>query len=118
MQNLRSVLEQVQSQGVRGDAWIDGSFLTEKLNPDDVDIVVVVSGAEYMAMNRSTRTFFDWFSANSLYDTHKCDNYGFVKDDAAEAEWAYAFWLRQFGFSRGKDMKGLAVIKLPFLVVP
>lgn len=118
MVNLRNILAQMQSQGMRGDVWVDGSFLTEKLNPDDVDLVLVVSGDEYMAMTPSSRNFFQWFSTNSLYDRYKCDNYGFVNDKAAEAEYAYAFWLRQFGFSRGQDMKGLAVIKLPFLVMP
>ena len=118
MANLRKILAEMQAQGMRGDVWVDGSFLTEKLNPDDVDIVLVVSGDEFLAMGPRSRTFFQWFSTTSLYDTHKCDNYGFVKDQAAESEYAYAFWLKQFGFSRGEDMKGLAVIKLPFLVLP
>jgi hypothetical protein len=118
MANVRAILEQMQRQGIRGDVWLDGSFLTEKLNPDDVDIVLVVSGKELKAMPSKTRAFFDWFRTTNLYDSHRCDNYAFVYDEGPEAEYLFAYWLRQFGFSRGQDMKGLAVVKLPFLVVP
>ena len=31
----------------------------------------------------------------------------------AENEWLYAYWLRQYGWSRGLDMKGIALVGLP-----
>lgn len=117
--NLRLVLEHMQRNGMRGKVWIDGSFLTEKLNPDDVDLVFVVSAAEYQAMTDNQQAYLEWFTNTNLYDRHKCDNYVFIRDDAvAEAEYTYAYWLKQFGFSRGDEMKGLAVITLPYVVIP
>ena len=32
---------------VVGELWVDGSFLTEKINPKDVDVVLRVDGALY-----------------------------------------------------------------------
>lgn len=117
MSRLEDVISMIQRNGMRGEIWIDGSFLTEKLNPDDVDIVLVVHSSEYMRMNSSERRFFDWFRATSLYDTHRCDNYILIRDDTIpEFEYMYAYWVKQFGFSRGNNMKGLAVIQIPFVV--
>lgn len=104
---------------MRGAVWIDGSFLTEKLNPDDIDILLSIDVNEYNSMTLAQRQFFDWFRTNSLYDDYRLDNYGVVLDrNVPEAEYMYAYWLKQFGFSRGEHMKGVAVINIPFLVTP
>src|SRR5690606_34879118 len=99
--------------------WVDGSFVTDKLNPDDVDLAFVISAAAFRSMDIRQRQFFDWFRATSLKGQYKCDNYCFVHDEVVpEAEWLRAYWLRQFGFSRASEMKGLAVVKVPFVVMP
>jgi hypothetical protein len=68
-------------------------------------------------MNAAQLNFFNWFRTTSLKDQYKCDNYGVLLDPSqAEADYMFAYWLKQFGFSRGEHMKGLAVISLPFLV--
>lgn len=119
MSRLEAVIALIQQGGMRGVIWIDGSFLTEKLNPDDVDILLAITIDEYRSMDEKQKDFFDWFRANSLYEQYKCDNYGvLIGAQIAEAEYMYAYWLKQFGFSRGDQMKGLAVITVPFLVVP
>jgi hypothetical protein len=98
---------------------VDGSFLTEKLNPEDADIILAISGAELRGLNAHQRQFFDWYRTSRLRHPYRCDNYGIVIEDGVpECEWLHAYWLRQFGFSRADEMKGLAVIKVPFLVVP
>lgn len=114
--NLSKIVSQIQQNGMKGEVWIDGSFLTEKLNPDDSDIILVVDSSEHSKMDANQRKYFDWFNAVSLYDNFRCDNYTLIRDNSAFGEWNYAYWLRQFGFSRADQMKGLAVIKVPFLV--
>lgn len=119
MENLEGLLALLQQNGMRGEVWVDGSFTTEKLNPDDVDLILVLDSEEFGRFTPEQRTFFQWFSSTSLYDRFRCDNYGMVRDAArSENEWTLAYWLRQFGWSRGNEMKGLAVIRLPFLVRP
>jgi len=119
MDRLEAVISLIQQNGMRGDIWIDGSFLTEKLNPDDVDILLTINVAEYRRMTARQVKFFDWFRTTSLREQYKCDNYGVLLDpSAAEAEYMFAYWLKQFGFSRGEQMKGLAVISVPFVVMP
>jgi hypothetical protein len=119
MRNLEGLIGLINQNRMAGSIWVDGSFLTQKLNPDDVDLILVLASNFYLGMDAQQRQFFNWFSSNSLYDSYRCDNYGVVLDRSQpEGEWSYAYWLRQFGFSRGNDMKGMALIQVPFLVTP
>lgn len=119
MLKLNSALEMLNRNGMRGKVWIDGSFLTEKLNPDDVDLILWVESAVFRALAPQQRAFLEWFRTESLWDQYRIDNYAVVYDETvAEGEYMYAYWLRQFGFSRGHEMKGLAVVTLPYLVAP
>jgi hypothetical protein len=102
-----------------GNIWVDGSFLTQKLNPDDVDLLLVIDISDYRRMDAAQLQFFNWFRTNTFNETHKCDNYGIIMDrNHPMGEWNYAYWLKQFGFSRSGDMKGMATIAVPFVVSP
>ena len=118
MGNLERVIAEINKQGIAGDIWIDGSFLTEKLNPDDVDIAFIVSTTVFHNLSTSQRRFFEQFSGTSLYDLYKIDNYGIVLDHGdPRSHWLYSYWLRQFGFSRADEMKGILKIAVPFVIV-
>ena len=99
--NLENTIIEINRQGIMGQIWIDGSFLTEKLNPDDVDVALVLLRSTYQSLSVDQRHFFDNFRRTSRYDQYKIDNYGIVLEPAqATDQWMYAYWLRQFGFSR------------------
>ena len=118
MKNVEAVIAQINQQAISGEIWIDGSFLTEKLNPDDADIAFLVSGASFRGLTIAQRSFFDHFRTTSYYDQFRIDNYGLAIDtDAPAGQWNYAYWLRQFGFSRAEEMKGILQIPVPFVVV-
>lgn len=119
MNNLEKLIERINHSAIAGVIWVDGSFLTEKLNPDDVDIVFVVSRATYRAMTRDQRQFWVWYKQNSFYDSHRIHNHWAVLDPQdVSGEYIYAYWLRQFGFSRGDEVKGIASLSVPFVVRP
>jgi hypothetical protein len=119
MENLDALTALVNQSGVRGELWIDGSFTTSKLNPDDVDLVFAVSWADYQALDDKQRQFCEWFRTTSLYDRYRCDNYFLLqRENSAVSDWMNAYWLRQFGFSRADEMKGLAVVRVPYVVLP
>ena len=35
---LESIIENLCKAGMSGELWVDGSFLTEKIDPDDIDL--------------------------------------------------------------------------------
>jgi len=117
--NLETIITAVNQQAINGHIWIDGSFLTEKLNPDDVDIALVVTRATVQGFNHVRRQFFSAFSDQQLYDRYKIDSYGVAIDVGTDnGQYTYAYWLRQFGFSRSDDPKGILSVAVPFLVAP
>ncbi len=119
MENLSSLVDLINQRSFAAELWINGSFTTQKLNPDDVDLVLVIKAKVFLKLDGAQRSFCDWFRTSSLYERYKCDNYFLIEEDGRpEGEWFYAYWLRQFGFSRADEMKGLAVVKVPFLVMP
>ena len=119
MGNLVTLIELINQKVIVGEIWIDGSFLTEKLNPDDVDLLLIVKADTFRAFTAEQRRFFDWYRKSRLFEQYKCDNYAqIVESGESASDWLSAYWLRQFGFSRANEMKGLAVIDVPFLVMP
>jgi hypothetical protein len=118
MTSLDNIARRIHDSGIKGEIWVDGSFVTEKLNPDDVDFLLAVSDATLRSMSAEAQAFFRWFMTTSLKGSHKLDNYVYVRSAAPESEWLYAYWLKQFGFSRSEAMKGIAVVKLPLVVTP
>jgi hypothetical protein len=116
MANLERLIVQIDKCGITGEIWIDGSFMTEKLNPDDVDIALIISQSEFANLSIKQRLFFSDFCDNSYYDALKIDNYGVVIDNTDNGRWTYCYWLRQFGFSRRDQRKGIVKVSLPAVV--
>ena len=43
MNGLRLMVQELEQAGIQGDLWINGSFLTVKIDPEDVDIALRIS---------------------------------------------------------------------------
>lgn len=117
MDGLETVVAKLTTEKIEADVWVDGSFLTEKIDPNDSDIVVAVDSNFLAAASAEQNKVLDWIKSN-LKDTHRCDSYLHVEYPAGHAlagysEWMRAYWIRQFGFSRGDDFKGMALVRVP-----
>jgi hypothetical protein len=87
-----------------------------KVNPADIDLVLRVEGVFYNLATAEQRSAMDWVGQN-LYGSHRCDSYLLLKWPDGHpnfwlGEYWYAYWLRQWGFSRGSILKGIAVLQL------
>jgi hypothetical protein len=117
--NLESIIDLINRQAITGEIWIDGSFLTEKLNPDDVDLAFVISRAAHLGMNAGQQQFFDGLNDSRLYDQYRLDSYGITIDQGTDVgRYVHAYWLRQFGFSRSDQPKGIIRVSVPYVVTP
>ena len=115
MDGLEQVIKELDRVKVSTDIWVNGSFLTEKIDPEDVDIVLRMEGAVYDQGTSEQQQVIDWIAGN-LKVSHSCDSYVFYEYPDGDplhdlGEWMHAYWLRQFGFSREDDFKGLARLK-------
>jgi hypothetical protein len=117
MDGLEKVVERLTRVGVKGSVWVDGSFLTKKIDPDDSDILAVIDGAFYDAANAEQKAAIEWLNGD-LKTGFLCHSFVHFERPPGHPEheksvWMRAYWLRQFGFTRKDDPKGIAVINLP-----
>ncbi len=47
MNGLEQTIEKLENSHVTGELWIDGSFVTKKIDPDDVDALLCVDANLY-----------------------------------------------------------------------
>jgi hypothetical protein len=102
---------------VAGELWVDGSFLTQKIDPEDVDLVLRIHHMLLDGGSQKQRETVNWFASN-LKAAHGCDSYVWAEYPADHplywnGVWMQSYWIRQFGFSRQDTGKGIAVVKLP-----
>jgi hypothetical protein len=117
MDGLEIVARTFAWAGVVGELWIDGSFATEKENPRDADVLLHVDASLYDHGSPGVRAAVDWAISN-LKALHHCDSYVWLEYPQGHAlywtsEWDRAYWIKQFGFSRVDDYKGIIVLPLP-----
>ncbi|HUY91933.1 MAG TPA: hypothetical protein VMV10_24545 [Pirellulales bacterium] len=117
MAGLNAVIEKLVAVKIVGELWVDGSFLTEKLDPEDVDVVLRLNGEFEESCNAEQRNAIIWV-VSDLHSSHRCHSFYFAEwpEDHPKywlGHYAYCYWMRQWGFSRIDDLKGVAVVQLP-----
>jgi hypothetical protein len=117
MQGIDSLVERLIAERVYGELWADGSFLTNKIDPRDVDMVLLLRGEAFEGYSDAQRTAVDWLLYGGLKDSLKVDSYvDFEYPDGhprhAEGVYMRAYWTKQYGFdSTGVPARGIAVIR-------
>lgn len=92
MNGLEQVLNALNSLGFRLEAWINGSFLTQKINPEDSDVTVRFRGEDYDTAPAAQKlAFFNFVGANHK-PQHKCDLYAFPEYDAGHPLYELGQW--------------------------
>jgi hypothetical protein len=116
MDGLEKIVEKLRSNSIQGEIWVDGSFVTAKIDPEDADLVLRCPADFYENSTQKQRGIVDWLSSN-LRNTYLCDSYCFMEWPKGHqnywvGEYMYSYWMKQFGFSRVSEMKGIAVVAL------
>jgi hypothetical protein len=118
MTGLETVIRQLVGALLSGELWVDGSFLTEKIDPADVDLVLRIQTQADDDWNADQRRILEWFVHTDRKAELLCDGYillAFPDNHPLHerGEERRRYWLRQFGLSRSQQEKGIAVINLP-----
>lgn len=96
--------------------WIDGSFLTRKIDPDDIDFVVEGDPHRYK-VQEDYRAVLDDLLEKPDAGTTGCDSFVMFAYPAGHSCWALGVaekngWLKKFGHSRDGEPKGIAAIRV------
>jgi hypothetical protein len=116
MVTLREIVGLINRSSIPAALWIDGPFLTEAPDPEVFDITMVLVESVLSGLSREQTDFFDWFRTNSLFDKYRANNYGIVIDGSRpDGDLLYRYWLRQYGFDREENKKGVIELIVPSL---
>lgn len=104
---LRAFLASLKRVGVGFEVWLDGSFCTEKLDPNDVDLVVFADAHELNRLDPSVQQYLVGLldRANSKVK-FGCDVM-FAPSDNFDAR---SYWRGWYGFDRNEQPKGIAKV--------
>jgi hypothetical protein len=116
MQGIKHVVDRMKNLSIPGSLYIDGSFLTQKIDPKDVDFVLISSTDLIKNATPAQDEFFSAIAEQRFLQEHHCDSYltWYVPEDSTDLD-TYATrrqgWLEWFGHDRNKKPKGIAVIE-------
>lgn len=110
------VLGRLGAVGINAEAWIDGSFLTEKIDPNDVDFAIRLRGAEYDVAPQEVCDAVEW-AVSDLKTSHRVDGYAWAEWPDSHPLHGFGedrrqYWTKWYGSSRGGHPKGIVVIRL------
>lgn len=118
MKGLARIHERLDIERIGCELWIDGSFLTQKIDPQDVDLALRLSAASYDEGCPTQRQAIEWVADNDeRWRNDLCDTYVWFEypeghqheDVGAEGR---SYWMRWFGTARSGQPKGIAVIAI------
>ena len=89
------------------EVWIDGSFVTIKDYPGDIDLVVVCNQNEVNGLSVDKKLILDelFIDQKTTKLRYECDAY-FILDNINDK----SYWRGLFGFDRNEKPKGIARI--------
>lgn len=119
--NLLKKFEEMNLTDLIDKFWIDGSFTTLKIDPNDVDLVFFLNGEE----DKIKTTHEIVSKPEKLHEfcqQFHCDTYFIINGDTIPEEHIEAkqhfdmmkkYWMGQFGYDRNENPKGIVEIKMP-----
>ncbi len=113
--HLQGTYDTLTNFGVRADLWIDGSFMTEKERPSDIDGCVAIHSAEFDIISVEAQNFLDELNDPDLSEPPILDlftHFVYESDDPRfaieERSWEWQ-WSKQHD---EQHLKGFASIPI------
>lgn len=116
--NFVAIAAHLKNLKIPCDIWIDGSFLTKKIDPDDIDFVVDVPVSILDAATIAQAAFLKKLSAMAFCANEKLHSFIMFEAPAmhkghAKSIELHSQWKRDFGISYvKKEPKGIAILKV------
>jgi hypothetical protein len=108
---FRALAAYLRRLGLTGEMWLDGSFLTDKINPDDIDLVLLIENSVLQTISIAAFDIFSRMVNNKAVTVarYRCDLYFCDPSDAP----LLAYWRDWFGLARDRTTpKGIARVVL------
>ena len=112
---LRRYIEELRSRGQEGYLWIGGSYISEKEDPSDIDLLLLVSGGPPLPWKTRVICFNGPIGRPYAKEKMKCDPFAIdCRSDIAHLPRAIAYWIHHFAMPAraGDPLKGFFEVEL------
>jgi hypothetical protein len=104
LDGLREFLEGLRSAGIVFEVWLDGSFCTDKLDPNDIDLVVFADRTALNGLDLAKQTLLSGLlDRTNARRQFGCD---VLFADSSDPNMR-SFWRGWYGFDRREQAKGI-----------
>ncbi len=116
--NFAGIITELNRLQIRSDVWVDGSFLTQKIEPDDVDFAVQVPIAVLNGVTAVQGDFLRQMADCAFKASHSLHSFVFPSAPIGHIEFPLAEmfrkqWENDFGFSFvTREPKGIAKVEV------
>jgi hypothetical protein len=117
--NLINLINELKSRGIRCKIWIDGSFVTKKNDPNDIDLIVECDIGHSQNLNIDQRILLKKISNQEFcHDPFFLHTFFIPSAPIGHLEWSKCDnikqeWVDQFGYSlEGRVPKGIATMEV------
>lgn len=101
---LRKYLDALKKVGVPIEVWIDGSFSTLKIDPNDVDLVIFAHSNHVNSLDEQKRQLLAWLCDRvSIKTQFGCDVLFSLAEDINQR----SYWRGWYGYDRLERPKGI-----------
>jgi hypothetical protein len=113
--NIKGLFSKIEEQKLSLEIWLNGSFLTKKLNPNDCDLVTRIPQKIYEGCNNTQLDLLNKIK-NNLKKELLCDSYLYIvyphyHTDVKLNDHHYNYWKDLFGKCRNRQPKGIGIYK-------
>ena len=106
---LNAYVAHLSKIGVPVELWLDGSFTTDKVDPNDIDLVIFSPAAILNELPLEKQKLFnDLTDRSTIKQNFGCDVLFCPSEDGD----LRSFWRGWYGFDRNENPKGIARIKV------
>jgi hypothetical protein len=119
LRGFQRIIDDLARLEIRADIVVDGSFLTQEIDPDDIDFAVVVSPEFYESCSSEQLKYLEWIRDDrSMQTTHLCDPYLCVEYQKEDPEYFDGiqnreFWVNLYAESViYKQKRGVAILRV------
>ena len=105
LNRLLALLEKVSSVSIFTEAWIDGSFVSDKEEPNDVDIVLWYNAVPSISP-MELRAYRELLDSDLMMFRYSCDVYLATNGNDKQRR----YWKDWFGYDRTGQPKGIVRI--------
>lgn len=104
VQKFLLVLDTLKNMGVKFELWLDGSFSTQKVEPEDIDILCIAETKDLNSLDINKQNELRNLLNKSVTKArYGCEIY-FVDNSNINMK---SYWRGWFGFSRDDKPKGI-----------